>query len=89
MDTTYPFSVFYFTKSVYEKAAKQSDSQATQLIHTSGLVPIYPETASVSSKWLRSRINAVLRNPSINLDNLEVLPEPILNQFHLIDLEAF
>lgn len=31
-----------------------------QTIHTGRLVPIYPETAGVSSKWLRSRIHFLL-----------------------------
>lgn len=29
-------------------------------LHTGRLVPVYPETAGISSKWLRSRINFVL-----------------------------
>ena len=34
--------------------------QAT--LHTSGLVPVYPETARLSSKWLRSRVKPLLLN---------------------------
>lgn len=34
-------------------------------IHTGRLVPIYPETQGISSKWLRSRINFVLKNLEI------------------------
>lgn len=37
---------------------KSSDNYQT--IHTGRLVPIYPETARISSKWIRSRINQVL-----------------------------
>ncbi|MBU0708331.1 ATP-dependent DNA helicase RecG [Patescibacteria group bacterium] len=33
----------------------------TETIHTSGIVPIYPEGEGISSKWLRSRTNAVLK----------------------------
>lgn len=32
-----------------------------ETIHTGRLVPVYPETAGISSKWLRSRINLLLR----------------------------
>lgn len=43
-------------------------------IHTGRLIPIYPETAGLSSKWLRSRINFALKNieamiPEDYLDN--------------------
>jgi len=34
-------------------------------IHTGRLVPVYPETAGVSSKWLRSRINHALKITTI------------------------
>lgn len=33
---------------------------AAQNLHTGRLTPIYPETAGISSKWLRSRMNWVL-----------------------------
>jgi len=42
-----------------------------QTIHTGRLVPVYPETSGISSKWLRSRINFVLQNVSVT----EFLPE--------------
>lgn len=37
----------------------------SRTIHTGRLVPIYPETAGISSKWLRSRINSVLKQITI------------------------
>ena len=40
----------------YEKLETEDSKQ----IHTQGLVPVYPETAGVSSKWLRGRIKYVL-----------------------------
>jgi ATP-dependent DNA helicase RecG len=53
-----------------------------RLIHTGKLVPIYPETAGVSSKWLRSRIYNLLYKwtPTISED----LPFFILRENHLI-----
>ncbi len=51
------------------------------LIHTGRLVPIYPETAGVSSKWLRSRIF-----PLINLiPSEDPLPTNILQQYALLN----
>ncbi|OGG26924.1 hypothetical protein A2960_02145 [Candidatus Gottesmanbacteria bacterium RIFCSPLOWO2_01_FULL_39_12b] len=51
-------------------------------IHTGRLVPIYPETSGLSSKWLRSRINTILNqlNPQIS----DLLSLEILNRYHLI-----
>ena len=31
-----------------------------ELVHTGRVVPIYPETKGVSSKWLRSKIHTIL-----------------------------
>lgn len=46
-----------------------------ETIHVGRLVPIYSETAGLSSKWLRSRINTVLKN---NTGFPETLPKKIL-----------
>lgn len=37
-------------------------SNGREPIHTGSLVPIYPETEGISSKWLRSRIKFILDN---------------------------
>lgn len=52
------------------------------LIHTARLVPIYPETAGVSSKWLRSRIAPLLSQLTSN----DHLPSNLLQKHHLIPL---
>lgn len=56
-------------------------------LHTGRLVPIYSETAKLSSKWLRSRINWILEN----LDSKELekdwLPQDIKLSQKLIDLD--
>lgn len=54
----------------------------TNLIHTGRLVPIYPETEGLSSKWLRSRIYPILTK--FSLFTREILPESILNQYNLM-----
>lgn len=51
-------------------------------LHTGRLVPIYPETRGVSSKWLRSRVNFVLKNMDLELD--EFLPEDIITDNQLL-----
>lgn len=53
-----------------------------KLIHTGRLVPVYPETAGLSSKWLRSRIYPLLKTIAIN----DYLPESTRHEHNLIDL---
>ena len=45
-------------------------------IHTGRLVPIYPETSGITSKWLRSRINYVF--PLVENKIKELLPQTLL-----------
>lgn len=56
-------------------------------IHTGRLVPIYPETQGISSKWLRSRINHVLQDVDIDdyLPDSEMSLKVALNQIHFPD----
>lgn len=53
-------------------------------LHTGRLVPVYSETAGLSSKWLRGRIAFVLKEclPSVK----EFLPEEIRSKYRLIGL---
>lgn len=54
-------------------------------IHTAALVPIYPETYGVSSKWLRGRLKYLTEN----LDFLETndhLPDKFLAEYNLTGL---
>jgi len=55
------------------------------LTHTGRLVPIYPETSNVSSKWLRSRIKPLLETllPTIE----EFLPSEILKKYDLMGIK--
>jgi len=47
--------------------------------HTAGLVPVYPETARLSSKWLRNRIRSVLDSVKI----AEFLPREQIKRYRL------
>lgn len=51
-------------------------------IHTRGLVPVYPETKGVSSKWLRSKISWLIKSKI--LTGFEILPNHILKRYNLI-----
>lgn len=83
-----------FTSPKFEILKTYSETSIpTKTAHTGRLVPIYPETFQVSSKWLRSRIKPILKTLLLS----EFLPEEImkiesffpitkaLNQIHFPD----
>lgn len=57
-------------------------SKPNETIHTNRLVPIYPLTAGLSSKYLRTRLAPLLKSLT---NKLEWLPQSILTQLQLID----
>jgi ATP-dependent DNA helicase RecG len=74
----------------YEVTTTTGGNVSRPTIHTGRLVPIYPETRGISSKWLRSRINHALKSSTVRtgelFTDLEFLPEPIRRSRRLIDL---
>jgi ATP-dependent DNA helicase RecG len=71
----------------YEKISSEAFwSQDTTTTHTGRLVPIYPETAGVSSKWIRTKISQILPKALENVD--EFLPKEILEKNNLIDIKT-
>src|SRR3989338_9452181 len=50
-------------------------------IHTAGLIPVYPETAGLTSKWLRTKISSLFKHFDINIP--EFLPPEILEANNL------
>ena len=57
-----------------------------QKLHTGRIVPVYPETKGLSSKWLRSRISYALEKCPISF--IEYLPEEILQKYKLPDIKS-
>ena len=55
-------------------------------IHTARLVPVYPETYGISSKWLRSRIYPLIFKTSLSIPDF--LPQKIIGEQNLINLAA-
>ncbi len=53
-------------------------------IHTGRLVPIYPETAGVSSKWLRRQVDKLLQT---SYELTEFLPEESVKRLNLMNFE--
>lgn len=68
----------------YEKIANNNIENTT--IHTGRLVPVYPETSGISSKWLRSRIAFTL--PKVLNEVEEILPREILEKNKLAQINA-
>src|SRR3972149_9040803 len=54
-------------------------------IHTGRLIPVYHETAGISSKWLRSKI--ALAYPLVKSEFLEFLPQKLLGKYAFCDLK--
>lgn len=55
-------------------------------IHTGRLVPIYPETRGISSKWLRRQIYKILQDNKQKLN--EYLPYSIIKKSELISIDT-
>lgn len=74
----------------YEQLKPTTDYRlqtTAETIHTGRLVPIYPETYGVSSKWLRSRIKIALEIFCNHIE--EFLPDEIRNNENLMpEIEA-
>ncbi len=62
---------------VWEKleASSMNNASSKKPLHTGGLIPVYPETEGISSKWLRTKIAQIL--PKVNLFIEDPLPENI------------
>ena len=60
-------------------------TDVSQPLHTARLIPVYPETKGVSSKWLRRQINTLL--DSYLEEITEYLPEAIIKSQHFMSLQ--
>lgn len=69
----------YLSSPAYEKIFPKRE-----LIHTARLVPVYPETEGLSSKWLRSILRKILKKIINKI--LDPLPEKIKKENKLLPL---
>ena len=53
--------------------------------HTGGMIPVYPETRGLSSKWLRFVIKNILEKTKGNIP--DILPKKILREYLLLSRE--
>lgn len=73
---------WFGNKLVFESPDYEMIKPDNILIHTGRLVSVYPETAGISSKWLRSRIASILYKFSPDIK--EFLPNNIIHDFQLM-----
>jgi ATP-dependent DNA helicase RecG len=59
------------------------DSEEKETFHTGRFVPVYAETAGLSSKWIRTKIRTAFETVSIS----EYLPQEILERVKLADFK--
>lgn len=68
----------------YEKITRAAPDGAARRIHTGGLIPVYPETDGITSRWLRFLIKTYLPLRNALKDPL---PVETRNQFHLPEIK--
>lgn len=63
----------------------EASGPLTQTLHTGRLVPVYPETEGLSSKWIRAKIAKYL---PVYLENQkDYMPAEIIEKYHFTDFE--
>jgi len=75
---------FYLSNPAYEKISKFK-TQISNLTHTGRLIPVYPETEGLSSKWLRNIVKPLLLKFRNSLP--ETLPEKIIKENNLLPIK--
>jgi ATP-dependent DNA helicase RecG len=70
----------YLQSPTFEKIFPEKE-----LVHTGRIVPIYPETEGLSSKWLRMMIRPLLKKLKDKIE--EFLPEEILKKYKLLPIK--
>jgi ATP-dependent DNA helicase RecG len=72
----------YISNPIYEKIIPAQTADGGSLRHTGRLIPIYPETEGVTSKYLRFLIQPLLEHLSIP----DPLPAAVRRQYDLTDI---
>ncbi|MDD2732175.1 MAG: ATP-dependent DNA helicase RecG [Candidatus Pacebacteria bacterium] len=70
----------YFSNPSYEKA-----NEISNLKHTARLVPVYPETAGLSSRWFRYILKPLINEFGDKI--VETLPEKIIKENNLLSVK--
>ncbi len=70
----------YLSNPIHEKGDLSSN-----LTHTGRLIPVYPETAGLSSRWLRYILKPLLTNLENQIK--ETLPEQLIKEYNLMPVK--
>ncbi|MCL5439252.1 MAG: ATP-dependent DNA helicase RecG, partial [Patescibacteria group bacterium] len=65
----------------YEVLQSSTGNYISETIHTARLVPVYPETRGISSKWLRRQVYKILNSVTL----VDYIPDSIIKNNHLIN----
>ncbi len=74
----------YLSNPAYEKISPRDSFPGTKLTHTGRIIPVYPETVGLSSRWLRYIIKPLLERLKDEIP--EPLPEEIIKENKLLPI---
>jgi len=72
----------YLSSPAYEKISDGIKFESSDLVHTGRLVPVYPETEKLSSRWLRFIVKPILTDLKNKIP--DVLPEEIIAKYNFL-----
>ncbi len=75
----------YLSNPAFEKIFENSNIRISNLTHVGRLIPVYPETERLSSRWLRSILKPLLLEFRDKIP--ETLPEKIIEENKLLPLK--
>lgn len=79
---------FFNRKSTFISPEYELINDTNKQLHTGRLIPVYPETKGVSSKWLRKQVHTLLTEFKSEIKDF--LPRNILEKYNYLDLyDAF
>ena len=79
----------YFSNPSYEKLGGDEENNPAgtgeNLIHTGRLVPVYPETEGLSSRWIRSIMGQLLSASMLRLE--DTMPSAVQKEYQIMPLK--
>lgn len=76
----------WFLRKIVMQSPEYEIISSSPIIHTGRLVPVYPETKGVTSKWLRRQVYKLINENRENF--IEYLPDTIINDHSLLTINV-